>query len=117
MGIVKKSSKSVGVEGARSKQARAAENEAANAGAIDEEKKRKRKEAKEKQKQEMKKQADDMLAKVMADPELAKMINDSPKLKGIVEEVKDNPMAGMKYMGDPEVAPFMRKAMDKLMPG
>merc|ERR1712226_566843 len=58
-----------------------------------------------------------MLAKVMADPELAKMINDSPKLKGIVEEVKDNPMAGMKYMGDPEVAPFMRKAMDKLMPG
>merc|ERR1712039_986368 len=120
--IVKKSSKSVGVEGDRSKKARAdeakaAEEEAALEAISGEEKRKQRKEAKEKQKKEMKKQADDMLAKVMADPELAAMINESPKLKGIVEEVKDNPMAGMKYKADPEVAPFMRKAMDKLMPG
>merc|ERR1712012_1266961 len=41
----------------------------------------------------------------------------SPKLQGIVEEVKDNPMSGLKYMSDPDVAPFMKKAMAKIMPG
>merc|ERR1711998_694289 len=45
------------------------------------------------------------------------MIEESPKLKDVVKEVKDNPMAGLKYMSDPEVAPFIKKAMGKIMPG
>merc|ERR1712087_629970 len=53
----------------------------------------------------------------MADPELAQMIKESPKLTEVVEEVKDNPMSGLKYMSDPDVAPFMKKAMAKIRPG
>merc|ERR1712050_471102 len=53
---------------------------------------------------------------VMADPELAKMIQDSPKLLEVLEEVKDNPLAGLKYMQDPEVGPVLQKAKKKLMP-
>merc|ERR1712151_604726 len=77
----------------------------------------KQREAREKRKAAMKQATDGVLAKVMADPELAKMIEHSPKLQGIVEEVKDNPMSGLKYMSDPDVAPFMKKAMAKIMPG
>merc|ERR1711957_195451 len=66
---------------------------------------------------DLKKQAGGAIDKIMEDPELAKMVNQSPKLKKIAEEVKANPMAGLKYMQDPEVAPFLKKAMDKLMPG
>merc|ERR1719350_1170608 len=53
---------------------------------------------------------------VMADPELAKMVKESPKLLEVLEEVKDNPLAAMKYMADPEVGPFLQKAKKKLMP-
>merc|ERR1712241_497918 len=56
------------------------------------------------------------LDSVMADPELAKMIKDSPKLLEVLEEVKNNPMAALKYMTDPEVGPFLQKAKSKLMP-
>merc|ERR1719247_2486153 len=58
-----------------------------------------------------------MIDEVMKDPELAAMVNKSPKLKAIAEEVRQNPMAGLKYMGDPEVAPFLQKAMGKLSGG
>jgi len=105
-------SKSVGVEGERSKKARADEHDeeakAANAPKVQKTKKKG---------PDMKAMADGALALVMADPELAKMIEDSPKLQGIVEEIKDNPMAAMQYMGDPEVGPFVQKAMAKLMGG
>merc|ERR1712228_633577 len=58
-----------------------------------------------------------MIDQLMEDPELAKMLEKNPKLVGIVEEVKANPMAGMKYMSDPEVSPFISKAMGKIMGG
>jgi len=106
-----KTAKLLGVEGQRSKQARAAEAEAAreeesktkSGKASSGEKKRKKKQP------DMKAAADGMLAEVMKDPELAKMIEDSPKLKNIVKEVKENPMSGLQYMSDPEVAPFFRR--------
>lgn len=66
---------------------------------------------------DLKEKADGMIDDIMQDPELAKMIEASPKLKGIAAEVKENPMAGLQYMQDPEVAPFLLKAMNKLMPG
>jgi len=62
----------------------------------------------------LRKGADDMISKLMADPELKSMIDSNPKLVEIVEEVKANPMAGLKYMMDPEVSPFIQKAMGKL---
>merc|ERR1712061_695702 len=52
---------------------------------------------------------------LLKDPDLAKMLEENPKLVKIVEEVKANPMAGMKYMGDPGISPFISKAMGKLM--
>merc|ERR1712139_271918 len=58
-----------------------------------------------------------MIDQLMEDPELAKMLERNPKLADIVEEVKANPMAGMKYMADPEVSPFIQKAMGKIMGG
>merc|ERR1711920_60286 len=111
----------VGVEGARSKKARADEALAAeeekNKAEPTESDKEARAAKKKKKDAQMKAQANDMLDKVQSDPELNAMIQANPKLQRIVEEVKANPMAGMKYMSDPEVAPFMRKAMHKLMPG
>jgi len=58
--------------------------------------------------------AADMISKVMADPELKSMIDSNPKLLEILDEVKADPMAGLKYMMDPEVSPFIQKAMGKL---
>lgn len=118
--LEKKSSKSVGVEGERSRKARVAEAEAS----AEEERNAKASEsssgaAKKKAKKDVdiKAAADGVLAQVMADPELAKMIEENPKLTKIVEETKENPMAALKYMSDPEVAPFVQKAMGKLMGG
>merc|ERR1719443_2242778 len=53
----------------------------------------------------------------MDDPKLAKLVGASPKLQRIMKEVEANPMAGLKYMGDPEVAPLLDKAMGSLMGG
>lgn len=68
-------------------------------------------------KKDMKQQTDDAIAEILKDPELAKKIAASPKLQKIMEKVKHNPMAGLMHMSDPEVAPFLQKAMAKLMPG
>jgi len=117
-----KTAKAVGVEGERSKKARAAEAESATAEAEAEKEAKAAaasdaKTGKGKPQPDLKEKADGILAEIMKDPELAKMIEDSPKLKKVVKEVKANPMAGLQYMSDPEVAPFLKKAMKKLMPG
>lgn len=64
--------------------------------------------------EKLKKGASDMISKLMEDPELKSMIDSNPKLVQIVDEVKANPMAGLQYMMDPEVSPFIQKAMAKL---
>jgi len=67
----------------------------------------------------MKKAVTGVMDQVTSDPELAEMIKGSPKLKKIAEDLMANPSAAMqymmKYMGDPEVSPFLQKAMGKLM--
>jgi len=121
--IESETSKAVGVEGERSKKARAAEagtkqkasddtkaSKPAGAGAS----KKKKKDA---NMPDLDKQADGILAMIHADPELAKEIEKSPKLRKIIKEVKDNPMSAMQYLSDPEVAPFVQKVIGKLMPG
>eukprot|EP00929_Paragymnodinium_shiwhaense_P108860 TRINITY_DN75203_c0_g1_i1.p1 TRINITY_DN75203_c0_g1~~TRINITY_DN75203_c0_g1_i1.p1 ORF type:complete len:625 (+),score=172.20 TRINITY_DN75203_c0_g1_i1:79-1875(+) len=66
---------------------------------------------------EMKKMANSAIDMVMQDPELAGMIKKNPKLAKIAEEVKENPMAALQYMGDPEVQPFIQKATAKFLGG
>jgi hypothetical protein len=112
-----KTAKSLGVEGSRSKKARAEEAEVESTAVGVESSKTPKKKTAKSDGPDLKKAADGILAEVMKDPELAKMIEESPKLKEVVKEVKDNPMAGLKYMSDPEVQPFLQKAMGKIMPG
>lgn len=113
-------SKAVGVEGERSKKARASE---AQASAEQEKETVTKKQSDSKAagkaggKEKLKAQADGIMNELMKDPELKKMLEDSPKLQKIAEEVKNDPMAGLKYMGDPDVAPFLQKAMSRLMGG
>merc|ERR1712186_276083 len=57
-----------------------------------------------------------MFAKIEADPELSKMMEENPKLKTIVKEVKQNPMGAIQYMSDPAVQPFLMKVVQKYMP-
>jgi len=64
--------------------------------------------------EDIQKKAGEAIDKVMADPELKAMVDENPKLQKILEEVKVNPMAGMQYMMDPEVSPFLQKAMAKM---
>merc|ERR1712107_650598 len=56
---------------------------------------------------------------LLQDSELKTMLEENPKLAEIAEEVKKNPMAGMKYMMDPDptIQKFLSKAMSKLMGG
>jgi len=118
------SAKSVGVEAEQSKKRRAAEAEAtvqADKSTVTDSSKKKKvskdMEVEIDSQGDMKKKAGGAIDAIMDDPELSAMVNESPKLKKIADEVKANPMAGLKYMSDPEVAPFLKKAMDKLMPG
>merc|ERR1712232_354902 len=93
-----KTAKSVGVEGDRSKKARAAEADGSAEESPQEpagKKQRKKNNRSHADMPDIKAQADGILADVMKDPELAKMIEDSPKLKEVVKEVKANPMAGL----------------------
>jgi len=112
-------SKAVGVEGERSKKARASE---AQASVEKENEAKMRKQSsnvkagsKSNSEASNAAKADAILAELMKDPELKKMLDDSPKLQKIAAEVKSDPMAGLKYMSDPDVSPFLQKAMSRLM--
>lgn len=114
--VVEESCKAVGVEGESSKSKRAAQEAAEEAGA----KTQKSAPTKKKPKKpmpDMKDMAKSVESKIMADPELAKMVNDSPKIQKVMKEVMDNPMSVMQYMSDPDLAPFVQKAMGKIMGG
>ena len=56
----------------------------------------------------------DKYTKLLQDPEIAEMVEKNPKLGEAVKDVQANPMNFMKYMMDPEMAPFIQKAMSKL---
>ena len=56
----------------------------------------------------------DKYTKLLEDPEIAEMVAKNPKLGEAVKDVQANPMNFMKYMMDPEMAPFIQKAMSKL---
>jgi len=116
--IKSKTSKSVGVEGERSKKARADEKDKAAADERAAFAARTVPKKKPSGGNEMAKMAEDAMKAVMADPELKGMIDESPKLQKIVGEVKKNPMAAMQYMNDPDpnVQVFVQKAMAKLNP-
>lgn len=51
---------------------------------------------------------------LLEDPEIKSMIESNPRFKAAVEECLSNPMAVMKYLGDPELSPLISKAMSKL---
>jgi len=52
--------------------------------------------------------------RVLEDPEIKEMIAKNPRLKDAVEDVLKNPANVMKYFADPELSPFIMKAMGKL---
>ena len=56
----------------------------------------------------------DKYTKLLQDPEIAEMVAQNPKLGEAVKDVQANPMNFMKYMMDPEMGPFIQKAMSKL---
>ena len=56
----------------------------------------------------------DKYTKLLQDPEIAEMVAANPKLGEAVKDVQANPMNAMKYMMDPEMGPFIQKAMSKL---
>jgi len=56
----------------------------------------------------------DKYTKLLQDPEIAEMVAKNPKLGEAVKDVQANPMNFMKYMMDPEMGPFIQKAMSKL---
>jgi hypothetical protein len=61
--------------------------------------------------------ASSMLGKAVAildDPEIKMMMENNPKVKDAVMDVLQNPMSFMKYLSDPELSPFISKAMSKL---
>jgi len=51
---------------------------------------------------------------VLEDPKIKEMIAQNPRLKDAVEDVLENPMNIMKYLSDPELSPFIMKAVSKL---
>jgi len=51
---------------------------------------------------------------ILEDPEIKAMIQANPKVKEAVEDVLQNPMNIMNYMADPELGPFLMKAIGKL---
>lgn len=51
---------------------------------------------------------------VLEDPEIKELIAKNPRLKAAVEDCLENPMNVMKYMSDPELSPFIMKAVSKL---
>eukprot|EP00747_Dinoflagellata_sp_TGD_P066002 gnl/TRDRNA2_/TRDRNA2_154607_c0_seq1.p1 gnl/TRDRNA2_/TRDRNA2_154607_c0~~gnl/TRDRNA2_/TRDRNA2_154607_c0_seq1.p1 ORF type:complete len:307 (+),score=67.98 gnl/TRDRNA2_/TRDRNA2_154607_c0_seq1:129-923(+) len=65
----------------------------------------------------IKSMANSAIDAVLNDPELAKMVAENPKLAEVIKVVRENPLAGLQYMMDPEVGPFVQKAMGKLMGG
>merc|ERR1711971_1119270 len=48
---------------------------------------------------------------ILEDPEIKEMIAKNPRLKDAVEDVLKNPGNIMKYFADPELSPFIMKAM------
>jgi len=109
------SKKSIGIESERSKQARKKDEEDARLEAEAAKKTVGKEKPKVGKGSPLSAMAGGIVDDLMKDPEMAKMLEENPKLVKIVEEVKANPMAGMKYMSDPEVSPFISKAMGKLM--
>jgi len=51
---------------------------------------------------------------VLEDPEVKEMIEQNPRVKAAVEDVIANPANFMKYLSDPELSPFIMKAVSKL---
>eukprot|EP00546_Thalassionema_frauenfeldii_P015776 CAMPEP_0178913826 /NCGR_PEP_ID=MMETSP0786-20121207/11062_1 /TAXON_ID=186022 /ORGANISM="Thalassionema frauenfeldii, Strain CCMP 1798" /LENGTH=548 /DNA_ID=CAMNT_0020586619 /DNA_START=45 /DNA_END=1691 /DNA_ORIENTATION=+ len=56
----------------------------------------------------------DTLAILQQDPEIKRMIDQNPRVQQAVEDVLVNPGNVMKYIADPEMSPFIMKAMAKL---
>eukprot|EP00747_Dinoflagellata_sp_TGD_P061138 gnl/TRDRNA2_/TRDRNA2_152380_c0_seq1.p1 gnl/TRDRNA2_/TRDRNA2_152380_c0~~gnl/TRDRNA2_/TRDRNA2_152380_c0_seq1.p1 ORF type:complete len:676 (+),score=162.70 gnl/TRDRNA2_/TRDRNA2_152380_c0_seq1:183-2030(+) len=54
------------------------------------------------------------IKKVNADPDLKKEANSSPQVLQMLKELESDPMAGWKFMGQPEVFDFMTKACAKM---
>mmetsp|Transcript_21120 Transcript_21120/g.25099 ORF Transcript_21120/g.25099 Transcript_21120/m.25099 type:complete len:568 (+) Transcript_21120:267-1970(+) len=51
---------------------------------------------------------------ILDDPEIKEMIAKNPRVKAAVEDVVKNPANFMKYLSDPELSPFIMKAVSKL---
>jgi arsenite-transporting ATPase len=51
---------------------------------------------------------------VLEDPEIKAMIAQEPRVKAAIEDCLDNPLNFVKYISDPELSPFLMKAMSKL---
>ena len=61
--------------------------------------------------------SDEMINKakaVLEDPEIKQMIAQEPRVKAAIEDCLENPMNFVKYISDPELSPFLMKAMSKL---
>mmetsp|Transcript_53785 Transcript_53785/g.64895 ORF Transcript_53785/g.64895 Transcript_53785/m.64895 type:complete len:565 (-) Transcript_53785:472-2166(-) len=52
--------------------------------------------------------------KVLEDPEIKEMVAQNPRVKDAIEDCMQNPMNFMKYISDPELSPFLSKAMSKM---
>ena len=61
--------------------------------------------------------SDEMINKakaVLEDPEIKEMIAQEPRVKAAIADCLANPMNFVKYISDPELSPFLMKAMSKL---
>ena len=51
---------------------------------------------------------------VLEDPEIKEMIAQEPRVKAAIQDCLENPLNFVKYVTDPELSPFLMKAMSKL---
>lgn len=51
---------------------------------------------------------------ILEDPEIKAMIAEEPRVKAAIQDCLANPMNFVKYISDPELSPFLMKAMSKL---
>jgi arsenite-transporting ATPase len=51
---------------------------------------------------------------ILEDPEIKEMIAQEPRVKTAIQDCLANPMNFIKYVSDPELSPFLMKAMSKL---
>ncbi len=51
---------------------------------------------------------------VLEDPDIKEMISKNPRVKAAIQDCIANPLNFVKYISDPELSPFLMKAMSKL---